>query len=259
MKKVLIYSVHKAGTMFLHYLTNRIAQELGINYVSISDDRYHDEIQVRSWNVFIEDDSRTGCFGPIRGGEGVPSIPENLGMYSVLVHMRDPRDALTSLYYSYIYSHGSREGFFQYTDEKRKKWEAEGIDRFVLNMTTKFKYRYEYICSSLIRKESIVLLKYEDMITDFEGWLKKYLTVFSHCFPEKKKVFDVISGRSDMTRLYKKLLKEYRNEFDISKENVHAHKRQVMAGDHKRKLKPETINILNNEFYEILDLLDYTR
>lgn len=60
-----------------------------------------------------------------------------------------------------------------------------------------------------------------------------------------------------MTRLYNKLLRKHRNEFEISKENVYAHKRQVSAGDHKRKLKAETINKLNKEFKEILNLLNY--
>jgi sulfotransferase family protein len=259
MKKILIYTVHKAGSMFLHKLTNNIAKELYIDYYSINDNKIHDEIEVYSWNAFIENNLLTGCFGPIRGGEAVPSIPDNLDMYSIAVHMRDPRDVLTSLYYSMTYSHGSREGGFQFTEDKRKVWQTEGIDRFVLKMTTKFKYRYEYLCSSLIGKDGVKLLRYEDMITDFGGWLENYLSVFSHCGPKKKNIFGLVNEKSNMRKLYKKTLKEYSDEFNIVNEDVYSHKRQIVAGDHKRKLKPETINRLNDEFNDILNLLGYVK
>jgi hypothetical protein len=43
----------------------------------------------------------------------------------------------------------------------------------------------------------------------------------------------------------------------VSSENAHAHKRQVVPGDHRRKLAPETIVQLNQQFGEILSLLQY--
>ena len=97
MKKILIYTVHKAASMFLHRVTSETAQELGIDYYSINDDKYFDIIKEQSWLRFIEDETKTGCFGPIRAEEAKPNIPEELDAYSIVLHLRDPRDALTSL------------------------------------------------------------------------------------------------------------------------------------------------------------------
>lgn len=49
------------------------------------------------------------------------------------------------------------------------------------------------------------------------------------------------------------------SNFTLDKEKVLAYKRQVTSGGHKRKLKPESIEILNSEFGEFLDLLGYQR
>jgi hypothetical protein len=243
-KKIIIYTVHKAGSMFIHRLTKNITEELGINYISINDVEYEDAIPTRSWNAFIEDVSLSGCFGPIRGGEAVPSIPDNLDMYSIAVHMRDPRDVLTSLYYSMTYSHGSRSGGFQFTNWKRIRWLAEGIDRFVIRMTPEYIYRYGYLCSSLIGNKNVKLIKYEDMITTFDIWLFDFLRVFP-------------LSEIKQNNMHEKLLNEYKDEFSVSEEDIYAHKRQIAAGDHKRKLKPGTIDRLNNDFKDILSLLNY--
>jgi hypothetical protein len=46
-------------------------------------------------------------------------------------------------------------------------------------------------------------------------------------------------------------------DFKVSSEDIYKHKRQVTPGDHKRKLKPETIDILNQKTAEVLKLYDY--
>jgi hypothetical protein len=46
-------------------------------------------------------------------------------------------------------------------------------------------------------------------------------------------------------------------DFTVQKENISSHKRQITPGDNKRKLKPETIEILNDRFADILDTLGY--
>ena len=47
------------------------------------------------------------------------------------------------------------------------------------------------------------------------------------------------------------------NSFQNKKEDIHSHIRNIYPGDHKRKLKPETIEILNEEFESVLKILDY--
>ena len=45
--------------------------------------------------------------------------------------------------------------------------------------------------------------------------------------------------------------------FTFDREDIYSHKRQVTPGDHKRKLKPETIEILNDRFAKISETLGY--
>jgi hypothetical protein len=42
-----------------------------------------------------------------------------------------------------------------------------------------------------------------------------------------------------------------------TKEDIYRHRRQVTPGDHKRKLQPETIAILNSTFSDILKGFGY--
>ena len=78
------------------------------------------------------------------------------------------------------------------------------------------------------------------MVIDFKGWLNKVITPFN------------ISNKD---RVVEKLFKKYDNTFDVSEENIWGHKRRVIPGDYKEKLKPETVEILNKRFKRILDKL----
>lgn len=257
MRKILIYTVHKAASMFLHKLTSQVANALMIDYFSINDDKYYDVIMKESWNSLIEDEAKTGCFGPIRAGEAKPSFPKNLKSYSVILHLRDPRDVLTSSYFSVTYSHPIQAGRFNPTDEHRKQWEREGIDKYVTGQIPNFKHKYQELCLNLLGKENVVFLKYENMISDYKRWLKHFLSAFTDFIPPQKKYLGIDSHQNTFSRIHKKLYKENKNDFKVSSENIYNHKRQAIPGDYKRKLTPQTIDILNSQFAEVLTLLRY--
>ena len=69
MKNVLIYTVHKAASMFLHKLGMDLAKRLELDSYSINDKEYYDKIKNSSWKAFIESTTGPSCFGPIRAGE----------------------------------------------------------------------------------------------------------------------------------------------------------------------------------------------
>ena len=46
-------------------------------------------------------------------------------------------------------------------------------------------------------------------------------------------------------------------DFEVSGENLLAHKRAVKPGNHLKKLKPETVERLNGELAEGLELFAY--
>ncbi len=257
MKKVLIYTVHKAASMFLHQLASAVSKELGIHHYSINNDHDYDAIMQQSWKNIIEDDANIGCFGPIRALEAMPNIPDNPELYSVILHLRDPRDVITSGFFSWLYSHPRSEGRFNPSAELLKEWEEEGIDNFVMKYTPSLKQRYCDLCSTFFGKANVVFLKYEDMVLNYSVWLDQFLSAFAH-FPVKAHDPDKDTNNAKIiSSLHHTLYERFKDDFTVESENVYAHKRQVLPGDYARKLGNETVVQINRELRDILDLLQY--
>lgn len=257
MKSVLIYTVHKAASMFIHSLSGDVANELNINYHSVNHRHEYDLIKQSSWRTFIEDGDREGCFGPIRAGVDEPIFPTKLDDFSIVLHVRDPRDVLVSLFYSHTYSHKTRQGGFNPGDEKRKKWAEAGVDKYVTDMLPEYKRRYEMLISTLLNRENVVFVRYEELVSDYSKWLENFLIAFSHI--SKKRVLKLFTIPSSLKPVHQKLYQKNKNQFAVQAEDVHRHKRQVTPGDHKRKLKQETIDLLNEEFKDVLPALGYEK
>lgn len=257
--KILIYTIPKAGSMVLHQNTYYLSNALGINYYSINDNKYYDLIKSRSWKALIEDKTRYGCFGPIRGGEALPNIPDFVELYPKILNVRDPRDVLTSLYYSFVYSHPKIPvpGGFNPDDDLRSQWEKEGIDAFVIRNVEEYKRRYDILCNQVVGKKNLLLLKYEDMVLNYGVWLEKYISMFMEIRPVRYRTYNMFGRALNLKRIYNKLYKLYINEFKVSSEDPKQHKRQMLPGDYKRKLKTETIEILNREFSSIIKIFGY--
>jgi len=257
MKSVLIYTVHKAASMFLHRLTNDLSKYIGFDYYSINNDEYFDQIRSLSWKKFIESMPKSSCFGPIRAGAAEPSIPAGPESYSIVLHLRDPRDVLVSLFYTHTYNHPRRPGRFNPSDKQRNKWKEEGIDKFVLDNAPDIKRRYLYLTSAFLGKKNVILIRYEDMVSDYHTWLQHFLAAFSHFPVPAKRILKFFKHHNSWSDIYKKYLNKYKNDFTISSENIYRHKRQITPGDHKQKLKEDTIKKLNFEFGDILKMLNY--
>jgi len=258
MKSVLIYTVHKAASMFLHKLAIDASEEFGIAYYSVNFDRYYDEIIKSSWKTFIEDESKQGCFGPIRAGETKAIFPKPLSEYSIVLHLRDPRDVLTSLFFSSTFSHKRLPGRFNPDDELRKKWEEAGIDNYVLEYAPSFKERYQDLITTLLDKDNVRFIKYEDMVSNYSEWLEGFLSAFSHLDVPRVRKKGLLRWPNSIHKIHRRLSRKYKNEFKAPEsEDIYSHKRQIMPGDYKSKLKPGTIDVLNREFGDILKALSY--
>jgi hypothetical protein len=79
------------------------------------------------------------------------------------------------------------------------------------------------------------------MVTNFPKWLSQVVPVFGIKHP--KLAIMQLGWR-------------YRNEFRIQQETM-THKRCITPGDHRRKLKPATIDALNLRFESILTKFGY--
>jgi hypothetical protein len=278
-RPILIYTVHKAASMFLHRLTRQIAMKLDMEYFSINNKTAgYREVKELSWNGFIQKSlsqaEKRACFGPIRSYEAMPSIPEGIEDYSIILHLRDPRDVLVSSFFSNAFSHPVNPAIFNPGEAARQEWIEQGIDAFVIGQSPSVVDRYNYLIDNLLGRENVLFLKYEEMALNYQKWLAKFLSVFIAPEPdaatetpqkglltllEKLLLFqrEARSPVPTFSTLYQAFFEAHKADFQVEDEDVYRHKRQVLPGDHTRKLQPETIADLNEKFAEILNKLGY--
>jgi len=261
-KNVLVYTIHKAGSTFLDLLMSQTARRLSIHHLSENQDANFDAIHNSSWKQFIEDHSKqksasfeTSCFGPIRGSIDQPIFPDDLQRYSVILHLRDPRDILTSMFFSYAYSHTVRSGRFEATDEQRNQWRENGIDKFVLSAAPALKQTFDKLRQRLLGHPHVTLVHYEQMVLDYPNWLSNYLSAFCHLsVPTKKRRHLFLPQSVRRKKIQNQLLLKHQDSFTVASENVFEHKRRVTPGDHKEKLAGSTIQALDSIFAEHLEI-----
>lgn len=239
-KTILIFTVHKAASVFLHQVLKDLTRFAGLPYFSPNNDENITENLFSFPTTRQNNDpeyakkfiGKQGCIGPVRR----PVILDDLDSYDIILHLRDPRDGLTSMFFSYAYSHAGVK------DSERLKWIAQGVDRFVLDHSADYFERYHIYCKRYVGKENVLLLTYEEMVYNFPLWIKKFSGPFS--LPNKPTVVKLLQNK-------------YKNEFTTNGENTMNHKRKIIPGDHKDKLKPATISFLNDTYKEILIPLGY--
>jgi hypothetical protein len=236
--RVLFFTVHKAASMFLFEVARDLATLKGLPFHSphggiyFADDRMAD---AANWTGVV------GCVSPIREFVDLPTLDAD----RALLHLRDPRDVITSLYYSMAYSH-RLEG--NLTAEERSRWLERGVDASVYGdydgvpVFQVFKQRYRDYLDHLAWRPNVTLLRYEDMIADLPTWLHSVVRAFDF---------------ADEDAVVAELLNRHQGAFDVAGEDVMRHKRQVMPGDHRRRMRPETVRFLNAEFADILQELGY--
>jgi hypothetical protein len=255
---VIVFTVHKGGSMLLHRILRDICQKNKIAYYSPNEgpDRQLPFEQIFHGEDFIAE--RNGCFGPLRFF--VPTAA--LESAKIILHLRDPRDVLTSMFFSYCFMHpGEIEGNTGY----RKEVAEAGVDKFVLDMCDEncIRYRGQYgtglrftnhvgnlrdryhsYLREVVGRPNVSLVSYEEMVLDFPSWLKKGLVAF---------------GLEDAGETYAFLMERHGQAVKpTGEEDVWSHKRRVTPGDYKEKLKPETIAELNRRFAEVLEALGYS-
>jgi len=249
-KGILVFTMHRSASMLIHYFCRIICDNIGMTYYSPNEDSLPE-----SEAIFDEEfwEDKSGCFGPIRWFVNVPNIDN----YKIILHLRDPRDVLVSMFYMYGYAHNGQIAGYSGC---RKEVADKGIDDFVLTMTTGIPHierygtgqsslmgnvleRYESYIANLLYRPNVTFIKYEEMVNDFPTWIHKLLDVFEP--PNKNSIADVFIKRAKV-------------EFSGKREDKWEHIRKITPGDYKEKLKPETIVELNKRFENVLDRLDYS-
>lgn len=170
------------------------------------------------------------------------SVMTRLKELRLIAQVRDPRDCLTSHYFSIAYSHGlpkdpeKRDAFFA----RRKAVQMMNIDDFVLESAALFKERFQQIASLWEKHPGMQICKYETMVERPNEWRAEVAAFFGlQMTPQLAADLDHVA------------------DFNVDRENVSKHKRQITPGDHLRKLKPETIDKLNSQFASVCQTFGY--
>lgn len=270
-RNVIVFTTHKAGSMVLHQVLRNVCEKNNLAYYSPNQgpDKQLPFNRIFNGEDFIA--SRNGCFGPLRFF--VPSAALNSA--KIILHLRDPRDVLTSMFFSYCFMH---PGEIPPNTGYRKKVAEAGIDKFVLDMSDENFSRYpgdygtggqygaqigsvrdRYITylKEIVGRPNAIMLSYEEMVLNFPSWLGKLLAVFELDSTDEtyRFVTSQVQVENDVTR---KVAGSRAKIIQPAGENVGLHRRKAIPGDHKEKLKPETILELNARFREVLDLLGYS-
>lgn len=256
-RDIVVFTLHKSASMFIHRQCELLCQLSGITYNSPN----VPNSGVDARRLLTDEDlwrHRHGCFAPVRFFVDIPHI-EN---YDVILHLRDPRDVLVSMFYSYCYIH---PGEIEANTGYRKEVAARGIDSFVLAKASSgsaqyrgdygtgghvedfignLPQRYRAYLERLVGRPNVTLLKYEEMVTDYRRWLEKFIKPFP------------LDNKPD---LIEQLVVQAPSFFPKRTADAVSHVRHVTPGDHRTKLQPGTIRRLDEIFSDTLAALGYER
>lgn len=235
----IMYTLHKAGSVYFGNCIRALAEAAGMPGINMATHYFkfgldQHEFPLDAQNAF----KTTGYFyGPFRSLALSFKIAE-FEKYTKLFMVRDPRDILTSFYFSNKFSHPRKPPKPGEAASDKKRSDLD-IDSYVIRLANRFATRFtEY--QQLVVENNVSIFKYEYIIDNFEPWLHEVAKVMSLDPPQA--AFD-------------SLIAAHVSSVD---EDVNSHRRQIRPGDHIRKLQPETIDVLNKKFESSLKFFEYS-
>lgn len=244
-KSCFFVGVQKGGSTMLAGVARAIGGHAGLSFYSV-------QTELRSMGfsfpdltpdvrrLFVENGY---CYGGFRGIIDPIELPAFASGRTIFL-VRDPRDMVTSQYFSEAISHKPPGSTL--SDDRKKAFEARRervrampIDEFVEKRATHIVQGYDTTLAKLARIDHKIF-RYEDIIfdkTEWVGGIADYLRIeiAADAIETIARQADVIPTQEDATK----------------------HIRKVTPGDHTEKLRPETIARLNKTFEHILTTFGY--
>lgn len=242
-RSVFFYTLHKcASTLFASYVLKNARGLRRVNYAG-------QFFRGKNRGDFTFSDYGN-VYGPLRvSSDWVGELYEKLtarvtspdfvrDKISVFL-VRDPRDIIVSWYYSIAFSHGISPSpeIAQLQHRMRDETQAEGLDGFALRWSDRMLGYFETIDRLAAASQHSVVLRYEDMIDDWENF---------------------VAGLTRYLEFDEEVLQQiYERSRPVAKEDNAAHRRSGKAGGYKDKLAASTIAQLNTKFAPMLRRFDY--
>jgi hypothetical protein len=234
---VFIVGLLKSGSTLLNRIMRPICADSGLTYRSPANEMVERGLKLKEATIDFEPFEH--AYGGFRD---LPwPLPDFAADRTILL-VRDPRDALTSLYFSVAYSHvppGTAESpkLLQAFEARRHRARAMAIDDFVLAEADAQARLIKRTLANIPRHR---LYRYEEVIFDKRGWAADMVEYLGLSPPEQ--LVSTIVARNDVLP---------------SEDAPLEHIRHVTPGDHRDKLRPETIEALDARFARVMKKLGY--
>ncbi len=242
-----ILGVRKSGSTLLNKIILDLCYHNQVPTFSIADRAFEQNLLVKDWQNCSELKQvvQDGIF--YIGFRNFPAFIAQEDLFKnrkKIFLVRDPRDAIVSEYFSVAYSHslpkanksnegGAREDILRRRDESK----FQEVDEYVLKNAAHMNQTImDYVNSLDNNDPNLKLYRYEDIITQKRPWIEDMAQFLELDLPES--LLETLLQRHDVIPN-----QETSNKFI----------RKALPGDHKDKLKPETIEQINVVFGDILN------
>ncbi len=240
-----VLGLAKAGSTMMHEIVKALCEASGRTYIDAPAALFDHGVEPA--RVVADPDWLRNRGGTIFGGfrwlhPWMDNSPLHNGLKILMV--RDPRDILTSLYFSHAYSHVAPETgtLAEAFGGQRQSALSQTVDAYVGGPLSQRVFRNYCHILPLTRMRDLRLYRYEDVIFDKANWVRDLAGALDISCPDE--TLDAIAAAHDHAP---------------EQEDMARHVRQVTPGDHRRKLSAETIALLNERFAPILDTFGYER
>ena len=236
-ESVIYFTLPKSGSVMLTQFMAQLCPEVGLTRVYIEGKFF--ELGIRG--DFFQSSKRqnvapasTSAIYLDKGYcYGSPILPlaydiPILGKVKAILLVRDPRDMLVSLYYSFGESHPTPGKASEVIRETRELARRVGIDEYVIHEAPRYarmlRQYHEKVVSSPLTK----VFRYEDVVYDKAKWISEICAHFGWDVPLETQ--EAFAKSADVFP---------------AQEKPEEHIRQVHPGNYKKKLHPTTITQLD--------------
>lgn len=239
----LFFTVHKCASTFINRLlwalTTETQYELR-NYESAIW-KLGDELDIAgSYQPFFEQhyDQLFRLRGEIYGPQRKPVDFPGRANFKQIFFLRDPRDVVVSAYYSFGFSHAlpvnaqARKRFLHVRDVIK----AQGIDRYALGAADTWVLNaYEGFARLRQSAPQNLFLSYDEFLRDTGQFIDR-IAAFLEIEVSPETRTRLVSSASPIQ----------------PKTNIASHKRSGRSAQYLEELKPDTVDLLNQKFAEVL-------
>ena len=175
---VLFFTTHKCASVFTKRVVFRLADKKKL--IPIDLEAYCWATQDPKLKIISRDErgsstfkSHSYLYAPFR--RIYPEIPVQ-DPYRIILNLRDPRDVLTSHYFSAAFGHPiplANRKLARAIQNNRRVALDRGIDEHVRQLSKLYLPRYRDYCEQLLGRTNAFFVTYEEMIRTPSSWLAK--------------------------------------------------------------------------------------